>query len=696
VNAARAWIAGLLGLSGALGGAPWSLAQDGYERRHPVEAVLLPADLAIAPGGSATVLVRLDHDPGWQTFWTNPGAGEATRAQWSPPGDWRIEPGPWPTPRLVYDEAGEVFGYGYSDRLDLPFRLSAPDHARLGERASLPVALSWLACRQGACVEADAQLRLDVHVERSPTAGEGARRLPEPSTPETSSGWRFQADIADDELHLSVAAPEPIDPLYFFPSDPLIWHADPQVTESASPTQHRVRVRLDPFFQGDRSTLSGVLAYHDADGTYQGVRVQAQLGDGLDNAGAILPSTPVAAGGAFWRAVLFAFLGGLVLNVMPCVLPVLSMKVIALTRARHASSRAMRIDGWAYAAGVVTSFALIGLAIVAARGVIPAAQWGVQLQNPILVLALALLMTAVALNLLGVFSVGASLQSMAGAVQTGEGSGGAFITGVLAVLVAAPCTAPFMASALGYALIAPPASALAVFLALGVGLASPYLAITHVRMARCLIPAPGPWSQTLQRVLAFPMLAAAIWLLWVLGAQTGHDGMAVGLLACLALAGGAMALCRGGRSGMAVGAALTALALSSLGMIDRLSPTVVAADETRPIQPVHFSYTALEAALEAEQSVFLYFTADWCITCKVNEQTAIYQPRTLAHFDAENIVLMVGDWTREDPEISRMIADYGRAGVPLYLYFPAGSGLSDGDILPQVLSASLIITRTGG
>jgi thiol:disulfide interchange protein DsbD len=589
------------------------------------------------------------------------------------------------------DGEGRVFGYGYDETLLLPFRIVAPDDARPGAIEGIELGVRWLTCHEQDCVEGGSSLSLNVEVAASAEPSATADDPAGLSLPESAYQWRFDASTDGGEIRLQIIAPEVIDDLYFFPVEPVIWHADPQTVTRVSSTEHQLSVQADPFYQGDRSRLSGVLAFTDGEGAYRGVSVALPLEAQSPSSEAAAPATPQGGG---WNALLLAFLGGLILNLMPCVLPVLSLKAIALARSASLTPAAMRADGWAYAAGVLSCFGLIGLAVLIGRSVMPAASWGSQLQNPVVVMGLALLMTGVGLNLLGVLKLGGSLQRLGGALQTRQGLRGAFLTGMLAVLVAAPCTAPFMASALGYAMIASPLGALAVFVSLGGGLALPYLVITHAPATQRLLPKPGPWMQALQQVLAFPMFVTAIWLLWVLGAQTSHDGMAIGLLACLALAAAAKALSHGGRVGQTLGASLIVLGASSVLPLAWLSDASASAELVESRQEEDFSRQALGSLLADDQKVFLYFTADWCITCKVNEATALRTQATLDHFERNDIRLMVGDWTREDPEISRFIAEYGRAGVPLYLYFERGAGIDEGVILPQVLTEEIIRQHT--
>ena len=404
--------------------------------------------------------------------------------------------------------------------------------------------------------------------------------------------------------------------------------------------------------------------------------------------GVTAASTGASAG--LLASLLLALLGGLVLNLMPCVLPVLSFKALGLAQASRSHAHAQAHALW-YTAGVLASFALVGALVLALRSAGQAMGWGFQLQQPGMVGLLALLMFAIGLSLSGVFQFGASLAGVGQSLTEKSGAAGDFFTGVLAVVVASPCTAPFMAGALGYAFAAPVLPAMLVFLALGVGLALPFLLIGFVPALAARLPKPGAWMETLKHWLALPMYLTAVWLAWVFGKQRGVDGMALLLIGAVLLALGLWWFERqrySERRGKHVFAyALLALAVGALLVAARapLQPgaRAVAAEGT-----VAFSAKAL-AALRAEgRPVFIDMTADWCITCKVNEKAVL---DTVAFRDLlrrTGTVYMVGDWTNQDPEISAVLDEFHAPGVPLYVVYPAKGG--PGRKLPQVLSEALM------
>ena len=412
-------------------------------------------------------------------------------------------------------------------------------------------------------------------------------------------------------------------------------------------------------------------------------------------------------GMAVGSALLFAFVGGLILNLMPCVFPVLSIKALSLVAMPREDRRLARQSGVLYTVGILVAFTAIGGALLGIRAAGHAAGWGFQLQNPAFNLVLGLLMLAIGLNLLGVFEVGARVAGTGQALTAGGERKAAFFTGLLAVVVATPCTAPFMAGALGYALMQPAAVALAIFLSLGLGLAAPYLLISLVPAFGRVLPRPGPWMSGFRSVLAFPMFATGLWLFWIIGKQAGVNAMAVAFAAALCFG---FALWTYGRA-MGAGrpwpwrtAAATALVATVLvgATVEGPEPEAVPATASAADSDSHagtlgllqlerFSPERMVGYIDSQQPLFVYFTADWCINCKVNERVALSTDEVGEAFAEKNIKVLVGDWTNEDPVITEWLQRYGRAGVPLYLYFPAGASLEDAAILPQVLLPETVI-----
>ncbi|MCW8128427.1 protein-disulfide reductase DsbD family protein [Microbulbifer halophilus] len=405
----------------------------------------------------------------------------------------------------------------------------------------------------------------------------------------------------------------------------------------------------------------------------------------LDGPGGAQPSpgSGGAAGGsdmALPAALLLAFLGGVLLNLMPCVFPVLSIKALAIGQGASAGRR--RAHGWAYSAGVVLSFVLIAALMLALRAGGEAVGWGFQLQSPILVAALVYLFFAMGLSLSGVTELGGSLMGAGQSLGSRGGLRGSVATGALATVVASPCTAPLMGSALGYAVTQPAAVALMVFAALGAGMAAPFLLLTYMPSLAGRLPRPGPWMDRLKQLLAFPMYLTAVWLLWVLGRQTGSDGVALVLAGAVAIAFALWLWPRPDWHWGKGGAALAALALAAL-ILPRLAPLQQSAQVADSYwQP--YSPERLDSGRGAGQPVLVNMTAAWCITCLANEKAVLSSDEIADAVDQLDVIALKGDWTNQDPQISELLARYGRTSVPLYLLYPAGGG--EARILPQVLT----------
>jgi thiol:disulfide interchange protein len=376
-----------------------------------------------------------------------------------------------------------------------------------------------------------------------------------------------------------------------------------------------------------------------------------------------------------------AVLGGLLLNVMPCVFPILSLKALSLARA-GGDERSARRDAAAYAAGVIGVCLALGAVLLALRAGGAAVGWAFQLQDPRVILFLLLLVTAIALNLAGLFQLPSF--GRGGGLAGRDGAAGAFWTGALAAFVATPCTGPFMGAALGAALVLPEAAALAIFAGLGLGLALPFLLLGFVPALRRRLPRPGPWMQRLRRILSVPMFLTALGLAWIFERQAGGEGLLIALAAVAVLA---TALWWAGRRHkwlpIAAGAAAAALALAFLPMA--VAPAEAQAGGALNAQP--FSEARLAALRAQGKPVFLYFTADWCVTCKVNEKAVLERAEVARGFRAKGVTVLVGDWTRGNGEIGRFLEKHGRSGVPLYLWYAPGG---EAEVLPQILTVARV------
>jgi thiol:disulfide interchange protein DsbD len=653
-----------------------------------VHARLVAEDRAVAPGMTTTVALVEEIAPGWHTYWKNPGdAGAPTRITWTLPAGWTAGDIQWPRPKRL--PVGPLMDYGYEGTLWLPIAITAPADAEAGDTITLRAHASWLVC-SNVCVPEETDLALDMHVGAATPDPAVAKDFADArALLPIASPWKT-AFAAGENIDLYIAAPSlaAAHPAGadFFPADAgTIKNAAPQRVGYAA---DGLVLRLAPA-EKINGTLNGLLVLTGTDGSVQALEIAAPRGR-------VPPATfpePAAAGDLSWGlAILFALAGGLILNVMPCVLPILAMKALAV--ARHGNEG--RAESFSYAAGAILSFAALGLAILMLREGGAAVGWGFQLQSPVAVAGFALLVFAVGLNLSGVFEVGS--------VTAGEsltrksGLTGAFFTGVLAVAVAAPCTAPFMAAALGFALTQGFAVALAVFVALGVGFALPFLLLGLWPRALVFLPRPGPWMLRLKQFLAFPMYAAAVWLAWVLARQAGPNGVAILLAAFVGLALAAWlwsATRDAGPRGRIVGvmAALAVLALSFYG-VSRLAGRPAPAAAAAPKLGEAFTPAMLADYRKAGRPVFVDATAAWCITCLVNEEAVLSRDSIKSAFAARNVAYLVADWTNADPAITRLLKDNGRSGVPMYLYYAPGA--QKPVVLPQILTEAAVLSALGG
>lgn len=661
-----------------------------------VQADLLSSRAIIAPGERVTIVLRQRIRDGWHTYWRNPGdSGEPTRITWHFPAGWRAGEIQWPAP--VAMRFATLMSYVYSNEVLFPIELTAPRSLRAGETVTLNAEGDWLVCSD-ICIPEHATLSLAL-----PVAAQGSddpQWAPRIAHAVATLPRRLNAAshiTPGSPAILSIALPRATtirDP-YFFPYDQdAIRHAVSQQPR-VGPRGLSLRLAQGNDHNLGSQPLSGVLTYATAQGERRAVEIEAAPGLTLPDTDAApaqvsaqmaaLPAPAAVAqidAAALLGAVVFAFLGGLLLNLMPCVLPVLSVKALSLAEGAH-RERARR-EGALYFVGVLATFLALALVLIVVREGGETVGWGFQLQLPWMSAALALLFFAIGLNLLGVFNVSGAQDAGASVVARG-GDAGAFFTGTLAVVAATPCTAPFMAGAVGVALTQSAPVALTIFAALAVGFALPLTALSFAPALQRLLPKPGAWMERVRNVLAFPMFGAAAWLVWVLAQQSGATGVLALLASATALAF-ALFVARWGRIWLIAGAAV--LALTVLFAWKPLT------EVHEPVATAQSWSAARVAELRARgRPVFVNFTAAWCITCKVNEATTFSSPRVRDAMRARGVVYLEGDWTNRDDAIAAELAAHGRAGVPLYLYYPPGGGAAV--VLPQVLNEAAVLNAIG-
>jgi len=647
----------------------------------------------VAPGGSVTIAFEQVIDPTWHTYWSNAGeAGYPTTLEWTLPPGWKAGPIQWPYPKQL--SVPPLMDYGYEGTVWLLVKLTAPADAKPGTIATLKTHASWLVC-QTLCRPEDAVLSVPISVSADPVApyatteaqfASWRTKLP------TKSPWaaRFEA-TQDGHVDLLLAsAPLGANPpraMQFFPfAEGEVDNAKP----SALGTSQEGPVLRLVAGKKVGSELRGVLVLTSADNSQQALEIDAQKGDVPQTHFTDMPEQSLL------LAMLLALAGGLILNLMPCVLPILAMKALAVAQKAHGDKREAATEGFSYGAGAILSFMALGLAVVALRAGGSEVGWGFQLQEPAAVAGFALLVFAVGLNLSGGVTAGDSLTRRSGWL-------GAFFTGVLAVAVAAPCTAPFMAAALGYALTQGALNALLVFFALGLGFALPFVLIGAMPGLLRVLPKPGAWMLRFKQVLAFPMYGAAVWLVWVLSKESGDIGLIAVLSAMIALAFAAWVWTASREASgkwRIVGTIFAVLglaaALSALVVIAKasVSPAAAAAHtETAGIPCENYSDAKLAQYRAAKRPVFVDATAAWCITCLVNERVALSGDAVHAAFAKKHIAYLLADWTNRDASITKLLEAHGRSGVPLYLYYAPGA--SDAVVLPQVLTEAEVLKTVG-
>jgi thiol:disulfide interchange protein DsbD len=699
--------------------------------------LLAHAPEGVAPGQTVWVGLRLQHAKDWHTYWKNPGdSGLPTELNWQlPPG---IEVGEvaWPTPKKF--PLGPLANYGYDGTVLLPVALTVTSQWQSSAKLDIQLQANWLVCRTE-CLPEEGRFQLRIPTQSATALYAAAFESAWQAQPKKVASNDSKSSVEGEFLSIFSAdlpAAWQGKPLEVFPETAAIvqpgapwqqrwdghtWHARlPLSTDrSASPTRLPVVFAAQHGLAHGEAAAAGVRLELSVSGVWpalpQAGGVSPALQAALDeqaaqattrtsggSASAVSPPAPADVAG-WLLAVAGALGGGLILNLMPCVFPVLAIKVLAFTQ--HSGQdpaqerRAHRMAGVAYTVGVVLSFVALGGVLVGLRAAGEQLGWGFQLQSPGVVAALAVLFTVIGLNLAGVFEFGSMLPSAVASVQVKHPAVDAFLTGVLATAVASPCTAPFMGASLGFAVGLPAVQALSVFAAIGVGMALPYLAASWWPAVAHALPRPGAWMNTFKQAMAFPMFATVVWLVWVLGQQTGMNGAAALLLLLVALAGLMWAGSQTGRSrrwlvgGTALGLALLLWRMGPLVLMElpvASAPTEQAHNATAgPAQGssgptwAPWSPERMARLQHDQQPVFVDFTAAWCVTCQFNKQSALADPELLADFAQRQVTLLRADWTRRDPAITQALAAVGRSGIPTYvLYRPGKPPL----VLSEVLS----------
>ena len=671
-----------------------------------VEAQLVSDKTAAQPGKPVAVGLKLRMAPEWHTYWKNPGdSGLPTRIQWVLPEGWKAGDIQWPYPKHL--PVGPLMNYGYEDEVVLLSELTPPANAKPGT-VVIGARAEWLVCKD-VCIPEKGELELEMPVANGEAAPnprflahiERSRAM----LPVKAEGWKFESSLAGKTLMVRLtppagaAAPQKI---AFFPERELL--IEPAAPQKLVREGNAVRIEMklaEPPLK-DVTRVAGVAV---AESGWPGTTRKAIAVD------APVSATPIAAagaagaataggseiGGSVLTALAFAFLGGILLNLMPCVFPVLGIKVMGFVEHAHGEPRAMRLQGAIFSVGVIVSFLVLAGLMLGLRAGGTQLGWGFQLQSPVVVTLLSGLFFLLALNLSGVFEWGLFAQTLTSNLSARGRYADAFVSGVLATVVATPCTAPFMGAAVGYTLTQDTSVSLAVFGALGAGMALPVMLLALNPALLKKLPRPGAWMETFKQVLAFPLYATVAWLVWVLGAQSGNDAVLALLAGLVLLAMGAWMYGRWHHSPSLWRPAVAILfAVAGLAVAWPAPQAAGAAGQPRAAKAGELPWQEWSPERVAEltsqgKAVFVDFTAAWCVTCQVNKRIALHNDEVVRAFAAKGVVPLRADWTKSDPRITATLAALGRNAIPVYaLYLP---GQEAPLLLPEVLTPSIVLAE---
>ena len=672
----------------------------------PVRARLLADVTSVQVGRDFTLGVLLKQDPGWHTYWAWPGdAGQATEVEWQTPPGFDVAPLQWPGPHRYQEEDLTVFGYADEVMLLAPVQTPAvlPDTLRFTAE------VNWLVCRE-ICIPGGATLSLHLETgEAEPAHADLFDRyramVPAPLSEADPVSWRPTVEAHGGgalRVAVEVAADyEGGEPPGFFPlpgGDGASLDVGALVEQEPKRTRSELRIEPYPGEPLPRQ-MDGVIAFPGAGGERRFRTIRFDLREsGIDLLAAEFGTAPGGAS-SLWGYLLMAVIGGLILNLMPCVLPVISLKALSLVSQGGEEPRRVRQLGLAFSAGVVLTFLVLAALVTALKAGGEQIGWGFQFQSPGFVLLLTGLVFVLALSLFGLVTIRlpGSVGALGGAAQ-GEGLGHSFFNGVLATVLATPCTAPFLGTALGFAFSQPAPVVFAVFAAIGAGLSLPYLALAWQPRWIRFLPRPGGWMERFKQAMGFLLMATVLWLLWVVGKQLGMEAVVWTCAFLLSLALGAwivgtwIDLRTSTIRRRAAWAASLVIALGGYSLF--LHPLLASpAGSGAPLEAEgweKFDVQRLESLLAQNRHLFIDFTAEWCWTCKVNERVVLSDPDVRDRFEELDVVLVKADWTNRNPEITRMLSAFGRSGVPLYVIFPAGRP-REPIVLPEVITKGIVL-----
>lgn len=667
-----------------------------------VKAELLLEKPSVAPGEAFDVALRLRMKDGWHTYWKHPGdSGEPTDLRWNLPAGFAAGDIQWPYPEKISLPPLTTYGYEGEVMLLVPFK--AARDAQPGTTARVTADAFWMVCEK-VCIPEEVKLALDVPIGAGPAApaepAASAFASARAKLPVAADGWTITASEQDQQFVLRIDPPEGValdETVQFFAaSGPLIEYSAPQATsiDAGIVTMKLVR---SPYLTGSPKRISGVLLAGNS-GRGEPVAIELDVPLTAATSGTTTAAATTAVPPTLLVALALAFAGGVILNLMPCVFPVVSLKVLAFVQSAGDDPRRVRAHGLTFASGVLVACWALAALLLALRAAGEEIGWGFQLQSPGFVAAMAFLLFGLGLSLAGVVEIGTSLTRLGGGTGSGGGYRSSFMSGMLATVVATPCTAPFMGAALGFAMTQSTVTSMLIFTALGAGMAAPYVALSAWPALLRFLPRPGQWMVRFRQLTAFPLFATVAWLAWVFGHQTGIDGVLRLLLGLTLLALGLwiwgewVTLSAGERTKWTARLASAAFIVAGLALAATSAPVAAAAPSSPPAGGIAWEvYSEAKVAEHraAGRPVFIDFTAAWCLTCKVNERIALSSTDVHQLVKARNIAMLKADWTNRDPAITRALAAFGRNGVPLYVLYDADPAAQP-RLLPELLSPSIL------
>ena len=674
-----------------------------------VKASLVTAETAIVPGKPVQVALRLVHDEHWHTYWLNPGTGLVTTIAWTLPPGWKASEIQWPAPKALKDRTGTIVGNGYEGDLLLPVTLTPPADLAPGTSVTLKAAAEWLMCEE-VCMPGDAKVSLTLPVAASaaPDPAFGARLTAVVANlPRADAAWKLSAtrDAKNVTLTVTAAATNPaavLPDLRFFADDNYVAYELPQIVTAAANSSFVLTLPISPDAPKDTAKLAGILTSSNgwrADGSLPGLRVDLAFAAAPAPAPVKTSASAPAAPASLLGTLFFALIGGLILNLMPCVFPVLGIKILGFVNQAGQDKKKVILHGLVFALGVLLSFWTLATVLAVLRAGGDQLGWGFQLQSPLFVFALAAVMLIFAMNMSGVFEFGLSATGVGSDLQMKSGFAGSFFTGVLATVVATPCSAPFLAPALGAALTLSTVESFAVFTAIAIGLAGPYLLLSIFPAAVKILPRPGAWMETFKQFMAFPLYATVAYLTWVLAGQTTENGSLMALFGLVLIALGVWFYGRynapGTKPAKVRFGTITAALVFAVGVWtgwpeDIASKTAAAQAAGAPEVVWEKWSPETVTKLRAEgKTIYVDFTARWCATCQTNKKIVFHSDAVLRAFAAKKIVTLRADWPNKDPAITSELAKYQRSAVPFNVIWQPGK--TEPVILPELLTPSIVL-----